>query len=261
MLRLGGAESVDAGRMLANLAKNLYKANEEGGAAADALHTLGMLTTDFSGKDLAESFEMIARSVGRSGKSTGELVDALGELFGGRIGYKTIALFKEFSATQDRAGRNTEAWGRYLEKNAERLDDMGDAMGRFTQIRMGFASIVIDEMQKFMGMNDPNAFFDAFDPEKFRPGIASFFDWIEKNIKGMSFGDALKNVLSEIGNMIGKGIAEGVKSSGLSIGDLLPWGKKGSDKSTTSADYSGQFAEQINLLRDIKSRVGVTSIA
>lgn len=199
VLRIGGAESVDTGRMLSNMAKNIRAANEEGGSMADAIHALGLETTDFDGMKVDEMFTTIAKAVQGSNKTFGELADILGELFGGRIGYKTISVMKELDTNMARAAKSTSEWGRYLEANAGSIDEIGDAMGRFNQFKMGMASMFFDVFKRFGGSGTMDKLFDFLSPENVRPQVEALFSLIGRNMEAlmnMDLSDALRDLLN-----------------------------------------------------------------
>jgi len=185
MLRIGGAEAVSASKLMSEFAKNLHEAETTGGQAGEALAKLGLTIADFEGKSFSEKLEKVMRTVGESQLGFQDLAGIVGNLFGTKAGYKMLAMMKNFDDDSKRASKSTKDWGEYLKKNASTIDTLGDAMGRFEQLKMQLASNVFDMIGRLAGGggNSIDKLFDSFNPEKLRQKFEGMFSWIGRNIQ------------------------------------------------------------------------------
>jgi hypothetical protein len=213
-LRLSGAGD-DASRILSALNRNLYEAGEGMGPAREALHKLGLTGKQFKTMKLDESFKAVGSAIASFKGESGELESIMSDLFGARMGYKLIRFFKDYSGNMRQATSNTAGFGDYLNKNAGKIDEAGDALGRFkNRWRELMATVFEQGLDMFGGSKGINALFDELDPAKIREMLAQFHNFVGRNFTFMS-GPDFQGVFKELGRMIGEGLKE-------SISDMLP---------------------------------------
>lgn len=218
--RLAGVQAKESGAVVSRFALNLKTAATEGGSAAEALRALGFNGQTFRNAKLGDAFDAIAQKIAVMASSMDNVEGVMADLFGAKLGYQQLKLFRDYAAVTKQAennvGRLAKAQGSGL---AVALDNWSDAIGRVESFKRSLSSIALDEFFKVTGGADGvNDFFDKTDPEKFRQRIAE----IMKTIKGVfedpgkAFGDVFRN----IGKHIGDGIKESFKGT-LSIKDLF----------------------------------------
>ena len=93
-MRLAGVPAKDTSRVLSTLAANIQEAQEEAGMARDAFHDLGIFMNDIEGKDVEEVFMKIGKAIASGGDDIKNLERSMEGLFGARIGYGLLRLFK-----------------------------------------------------------------------------------------------------------------------------------------------------------------------
>jgi len=295
MLRLGGAESVEAGKMLSYFARSLDEAKTSGGAAGDALAMLGLTFNDFDGKTFAEQLEMVMRTMGKSELGFERLSSIGSDLFGARAGYKLLTPMKSFDADSKRAAKSTASLSAYMEKQASNLDALSDALGRWkAQTRLSLGSLF---WQQFMRIGDAGTIdklFDKLDPMKLAPSFERFFSWIGRNVEyilqsgglwknlvegakgavkslGEMIVDSLsalwvkiKEVAVDAGNMAGVAFKKAIGVPNLPSGSDILGGLKGAigisqPRTSSAADETArQLEEQTRVLKDIRKQGTIT---
>lgn len=206
-MRMGGA-GVDSLRMFANLAENLQQANEDGGDLADTLHALNLSTDEMAGMKLDKAWETIARAINESTLPTGKLLDILSDLFGGRVGMKMLNTFREIDRTMPIAVKNTKGFAKYMNEAAGGLDEIDDALGRWTMLKRGLTSVIVSGFTDAFGTSGVDAMFDKLDPSGLR-------DW---------FRDAVRLGMREVEVIMQHGLGKYLKEAFMMAFDWL-WNK------------------------------------
>jgi hypothetical protein len=218
--RLAGVSAKESGAVVSRFALNLKTAATEGGAAAEALRALGFDGQFIKGKSIGEAFDIIAKQLAILGPNLENVEGIMADLFGAKLGYQQLKLFKDFAAVtaqaENNVGKLAEAMG---SGQAAALDTWSDAMGRFENFKRSLSTIALDEFFKLSGGADGvNSLYDSLDPEKFRPRISAIMGQIKSIFEDPSkaFGDAFKS----IGKQLGEGIKESFRGS-FSLKDLF----------------------------------------
>lgn len=288
VMRIGGAEEIEVGRMMTMFSKNLQAAKVSGEGAAESLVKLGLSAADFDGKTFKEELELVFKTIGKSNIAFEEMSQIVTDIFGARGTYKMLAMMKNYEADSARAGKTTKEWGAYLGKNAGMIDEMGDAMGRFKQLTMQVGALAFDVLGRAFGQSGIDRLFDSINIEGLRGKIQDAFSFIGRNLEALLQGDwkqmimdAIKGGVSNLGEMITSGlsalwkkilsiateagtnagnafkqslgIGNSGKSGSLGIGDIIGGIKGMFPGGTTNASETikPQLEEQTRVLKDI----------
>lgn len=214
-LRLAGASAADSSRMLSTLGKNIGDAMKEAGPAREALNKMGFMAEQFRGVGLDEAFEIIGKKAGSMSWEVGELEGTMTDLFGGRMGYKLIRFFRDFDGGMEKAEKNVGHFGRRMDGEAARLDDLSDAWGRWTMVKRQIALDSVDVLAKLFGGHDslPDAIMNigqSLDKKKMWNTVMSF---LNPGHVGDNLRAPLENFGRQIGGWIGSGMAESMKGT------------------------------------------------
>lgn len=264
--RLAGVSAAETGIVVSKFAKNLKDAATEGGPAVEALRALGFDGQFGVGKTLMESFDQVMGAISRLDPAASNLEGIMSDLFGAKLGYQMLKLFRDSEAVTKQAENNVKGLKKAMgdDGGAARLDQWGDALGRLENFKRSLVSIGMEEFFNFGGgPGGPDAFFDKFDPEKLRPKIQEISRLIRNTFTYFREGDGLGGIISDIGKQLGKSIADGLKESfsgGLGLKDLLFPGKK-SDPSTTQNNITPELQKHTTLLTQIRDESGVSRFA
>lgn len=246
--RLAGVQAKESGAVMSRFALNLKTAGTEGGAAADALRTLGFKANAFMNVPLDEALEKIAKQI-NAGIDGGWLKNPEGvmsDLFGQRLGYQQLKLFRDYAAVSEQAANNVGKLAAAMGSGqAANLDRWSDALGRFENLKRSLASIAMDEFFKISGgPGSADSFFDTFDPEKLRPKIAGLMEGVRNALKDpvAFFGDSLRAA----GREIGKGITESI-----SVKSFLPSLIKPKTDKDKTEDVAEELKRQTPILKGI----------
>lgn len=227
--RLAGGEGMDAGRMIGTMRKNLYNASkEESGDVVDALRALGLRGIGLESLGPMEQFEKIMKALNATmgQMDPGQLETITTALFGGRLGLKGIAVFKDWNAGLAKARENLGSLAETSPETLAMIDDLGDSIGRFSTIKKGLtmrfmegllgrdgiagASDLVNELYNNM-ITVGDMFRDV--GETLRKAFDSFMTIANKD----GIGAAIGSVMKQIGIHIGAGIAESFKGKGASM--------------------------------------------
>jgi hypothetical protein len=221
--RLAGGEGMDAGRMIGTMRKNLYESSrEQEGDVVDALRALGLRGTGLESLGPMEQFQKIMTALNSTMGSMdpGQLEKITTALFGGKMGLKGIAVFKDFAAGIKQAQGNLNGLQNTSKESLEAVDNLGDSLGRFSTIKKGLmleflkgltGSGDLQSMDQFVNkiFNSTKGLGDAMRSlgEFFREIMDKFMTRIDTE---GGFGGALNAILRDLGKTIGEGIREGV---------------------------------------------------
>lgn len=261
-LRLAGVPAKDTSRVLSTLAGNMQEAVAQEGLARDAFRDLGIYMTDIRGAKIDQVFMMVAKRIADSGGEIKNLERSMEGLFGARIGYGLLRLFKD-PANFDRARDNVAGLAADLEASANDLDRLADDLGGLSVQMRGFYLGVYRTAQSVFGENPLEGLFDSFDYSTMRPifeKIRDLFTKIKEEGFGAVIGDAmekLKESMRELGAQFGEGIKAAI-GKGVLMDALNPFSGmgKGKDKSTATLDGINQNTKRTNQLLDRISRDG-----
>lgn len=281
-LRLSGAEGADTSRMISMMAKNIQEAAANGGPAAEALQKIGLRAQDLKNLNVDEMFYTIGRRIAELNKTTvtpftmwnndanaftehtvetteslENMESIMSDIFGGKMGFKLIRFFKDFDGSMAQARRNVGGLASAMSGGMlGRMDDFGDALGRWETLKRSLSTIALDEFFRFSGgAGGVNAMFDKWDPEKLRGPIQDFTSMIGRNLEvvltqglGASLGDVMRN----LGKSFGEGIRDAIQ---IDVKSFLPkWLGGGSGQTTQASDPA--LKQTNNLLSDIRREVG-----
>ncbi|MFO0201820.1 MAG: hypothetical protein ACK528_01680 [Alphaproteobacteria bacterium] len=264
--RMAGVSAKESGAVVSRFAMNLKQAATEGGPAVDALRKLGFDGQFIVGKDIGEAFDILAQRLAIVAPTLDNVEGIMADLFGAKLGYQQLKLFQDYAAVTKQAENNVKGLKKAMgdDGGAARLDQWGDALGRFENFKRGLVSIGMEEFFNFSGgPGGPDAFFDKFDPEKLRPKIQEISRLIRNTFTYFREGDGLSGIISDIGKQLGKSIADGLKESfsgGFGLKDLIFPGKK-SDPSTTQNNITPELQKHTTLLTQIRDESGVSRFA
>jgi len=260
--RLAGVSAKESGMVVSKFAKNLKDAATEGGPAAEALRALGFDGQFIVGKGIGEAFDILAQRLAAVYPQLDNVEGIMADLFGGKLGYQQLKLFKDYAAVTKQAENNVGKLGKTMAGGqAAALDQWGDALGRIENFKR---SLVTIGMQEFFnlgsGPGGPDKFFDQFDPEKLRPKIQEISRLLQNTFTYFREGDGLSGIVSDIGKMIGKGIVDGIKNGGLSMKDLLFPSKKSGDPQASNSILP-ELQKHTTVLTQIRDESGVSRFA
>lgn len=250
--RLAGVRAKETGAVVSRFGLNLKTAMTEGGPAKDALNKLGFYATEFKDLNLDQSFEKIAKRISEMAPQLENVEGIMADLFGAKLGYQQLKLFRDYAAVSERASRNVGDFAKKMNSGlAGQIDEWGEALERFETLKRQLSTIAIDElMNAFGGAGGPDAFFDSFNPENWRGGIRTITDAIKNILTNPTqfFGDALR----EAGRMLGEGFKESFSLKGL-LPQLLPSNAQNSREGQQNA-MLGIMRDQKTLLTQIRDR-------
>lgn len=255
MLRLAGVRAKESGQVIGRMVTQIKTAAEDGGPIVDSLGGIGLDIQDLAAMKPDQMFRQIAQAIAKMAEEGGNVEGLMMDIFGQRLGYQQLKLFKDFNNVQARAALNVNQLAGAMQREAPAIDQYFDALGRIENVKRSLATIGISEFIKMMGADSADNFFDKFDPEKWRKPIADImgqirgtFTWIREN--GGIF-ETLKGGVRNLGMELGEGIKESFK--GL---DLIPliFGQKPSKEGGLPVK---ELSQGVGLLKDIKQRVGV----
>lgn len=222
MFRVSGVQASDTTRVISQMADRLYEARTVGGMAKEALNELGFSAQDFKDKKLDEAFFMIGKRISElpdMQKATG----LAAEIFGMKGGAELLKFFKDMEPNIEKAKKNIAGLNFDLgeEGLVGRLDSFADAMGRFEAFRMRLGIGLISTVQKVMGDNFLDQFYDFLNNDVVPVvlHIAKTFGNFIKDIR--ESGDPLKAISDSLGNIaksIGKAIGDGFRES---LGEIV----------------------------------------
>lgn len=214
-LRLAGVPLRDTSRMLSLLASNLQEARFEGGAVREAFEDLGFDMSEFTGKNLAEAFEMILQRIGQSHESIKMLERDMEAIFGARMGFGIIRLAKDLNSNLEQARKNARSFAEFMDQNANSLDRTEDALGR---IGMLFKEIIgrilvklpIDRFAEALNSIDVGRLGDQLGAffENPKAKLAEAWEFIQKKIAEL--WARLLEMLISAGEALGREIRKGI---------------------------------------------------
>jgi len=261
--RLAGVSAAESGIVVSKFAKNLKDAASEGGPAAEALRELGFDGQFIVGKSIGEAFDIIAQKIATLDPKVDNLEGIMSDLFGAKLGYQQLKLFRDYAAVTKQAKNNVGSLAKSMNSGAGPIDQWGDALGRIETFKRSLVTIGMDEFFKLGGgPGGPDKFFDTFDPEKLRPKMREIGESLHGMIKSFTEGDgSITKWFNDIGKSIGKSIGEGIKDSGFSIKDLL-FPKRGtSGGPQTSNEILPELQKHTSVLTQIRNESAVSRFA
>jgi hypothetical protein len=266
--RLAGVSAAESGLVVSKFAKNLKEAASEGGPAADALRSLGFDGQFGVGKTLMESFDQVMERISRMDPAVHNLEGIMSDLFGAKLGYQMLKLFRDAEAVTKQAENNVKGIAKTMgDGGASKLDKWGEAMGRFENFKRSLISIGMEEFFNVGGgPGGPDAFFDKFDPEKLRPKIQEISRMLQNTFTYFREGAGLSGIIKDIGNSIGRSIAEGLNESfqGTPLGKAFKYlggGGNKSDPSTAQNDLLPELKRANTTLTQIRDESSVARFA
>jgi len=276
LLRLTGVDAGGTGKMIFTMSKNVKDAARDGGDLADQLKEIGLSAESLAKMAPDKMFETITRRVGELNKTTltpiefnNPLGDKVGtqfvetttkmkdleklgsDLFGSRMGYKWIGVAKDFSGAMAQAKNNVGGLGQAMSGGvAGQIDQMGDALGRFTNLKRSLSSMFVSEVMRGTGAGGVDKMFNFLDAEKLRPKVQELVSMLGRNLEvilsqdlSTSMGDLMRN----LGKSFGEGIRDSLK---ISVKDFLP--SFGSGKPTASTTVAPLIEDTNSILGDIR---------
>jgi hypothetical protein len=261
-LRLAGVPAKDTSRVLSTLAGNTQEAMKQTGLARDAFNDLGIYMNEVRGMNVHEVFDLIGKKIRSSGGEIQNLEMAMEGLFGARIGYGLLRLFKD-PANFDKARKNVAGLAEDLNASANDLDRLADDLGGLRVQMRGFYLGLYRAAQGAFGENPLQGMFDMFNYENAKP----FFDKLRETFvwlrEGPGLGEMLENSIIQLREAVyglGQEFGEGVKDSlsgalGGGIGGLLnPF--NGFSKETGATDKLGAKVDRTNSILQRMQRDG-----
>lgn len=227
--RLAGGEGMDAGRMIGTMRKNLYNSSkEESGDVVDALRALGLRGIGLESLGPMEQFEKIMKALNATMGSMdpGQLETITTALFGGKLGLKGIAVFKDWNAGLAKARENLGSLAETSPETLAMIDDLGDSIGRFSTVKKGLTMRLMEGILGTSGLKGATGMVDAFYNKMLALGdsfrdlgatLRKAFDSFMAIANKDGIGAAIGSVMKEIGKYIGEGIAESFKGKGASM--------------------------------------------
>lgn len=227
--RLAGGESMDAGRMIGTMRKTLYESSkEQEGDVVDALRALGLRGTGLESLGPMEQFQKIMQALNSTMGSMdpGQLEKITTALFGGKMGLKGIAVFKDFSAGIVKARENLGSLAETSPETLAMIDDLGDSIGRFSTVKKGLTLRLMEGLMGSSGLKGATGMVDSFYNKMLSLGnsfrdlgasLRKAFDSFMTIANKDGIGAAIGSVMKEIGKSIGAGIAESFKGKGASM--------------------------------------------
>jgi hypothetical protein len=261
-MRLAGVPMKDTSRVLSTMVANMQEAKAQTGLARDAFNDLGIFMDELEGKNPAEVFQMIGDVIASSGDDITNLERSMEGIFGARIGYGLLRLFKD-PANWEKASKNVSRLAQDLEDSATDLDRLADDIGGLGVQMRGVYLGIYRTAQTVLGENPLQFIFDAFNYENMAP----VFDKIRNTLirmreegVGAIFGDAmesLKGVMRDLGKVFGEGIKEALGdfsimdtiSPGFSLPSFL-----GGDKDKSGDEISKNTSRTNELLETLGRR-------
>lgn len=265
--RLAGVSAKESGAIVNRFAANIQEAAENGGPAADALKKMGIYAHDFAKLPLDEQFKTIVQ--GLADMNPQESASIMADIFGGKLGYQQLKLFKDWAAVSAQAENNVGKLADKMNEDAAGLDRWSDALGRFENFKRSLASIFLDSLIGMTGgAGGVDRLFDWLDPEKLRPAIERLGNFIGRNLEAIlddSISTDIGDIFTNIGKKLGDGIVESLKSSlggSLSLKDLLLGGIGAPSAPIASTDAAlTEMQRQTALLREISRQEPVAAFA
>ena len=241
--KMAGMESVDAGKMLGTMQKNLYAAGTGDQGMQDALRAIGLYSDSFDGMDPIARMKKIMNAMDdmKAKLAPGQMEDISTTIFGGKAGYKVLRIFQDLPKALSEARDVLGDLANTSSTTLAAMDEMGDRMlGRFEAVKMLLAkSFMEGAFGEFM--NNGTRMVDnlatiaqqlapAFRSlgEMLQPMIQGFNDMV-KTIRKIGIGQFMDETFQTIGESIGKGIKKSM-SGGDMIKGLFGFG---ADKSTS----------------------------
>lgn len=259
--RLAGGEGMDAGRMIGTMRKNLYSSSkEESGDVVDALRALGLRGIGLESLGPMEQFEKIMKALNATMGSMdpGQLETITTALFGGKLGLKGIAIFKDWNAGLAKARENLGSLAETSPETLAMIDDLGDSIGRFATVKKGLTMRLMEGILGNSGLKGATGMVDAFYNkmlalgdsfrdlgESLRKAFDSFMAIANKDGFGAAFGDLLKKV----GYYLGQGIKEGMSSMGV-FGTIKNAIQKGREIRSGETNRMDQFLPGMKPVND-----------
>ena len=204
-LRLTGAESVDTARMILQMNQAINDAARGDETAMDTFKAIGFGPKDIENmrrQSPIEQFKSIGKAISEtmgdgpnSATARGmpgakqNMPEIVGNIFGTKMRAKLLPALTDIEGTMSQAESNTKDFNDKLGENAGKLDDFGDALGRFEMTKMTNA---LDSLSKLSGgdigfaTEQVNKFFD-------NPG-ASIKEAIDSSGVMQTIGDTLESI-------------------------------------------------------------------
>jgi len=245
---------------------NIKTGAKDGGDAVQAFRDMGMNIQDIKGLRPDIMFEKIATRLGEMAANSEDIDGIATALFGTKLGYQQLKLFKDYAAVAAQAANNVgglaKATGSGL---AGEIDAFGDSLGRIETFKRSLTTIGLSEFFKLFGSNSANEFFDKFDPEKWRQPIADImgqirgtFIWLRES-GGLI--EALKTGAMDLGRALGQGIKESIFGSDKGSPLDKAKGLFGLISPSANNETPKELQRGVSLLEDIKQRVGTAKFA
>lgn len=266
MFRLAGVSAKESGAVVFRMMDNIKSGAKDGGDAVEALRAMGMNIQEIKDMRPDMMFEKIATRLGEMAEN-GESIDGIATaLFGTKLGYQQLKLFKDYAAVANQAKNNVNGLVTVLGKDgAQRIDAFGDSLQRIETLKRALSVIGLEEFFKIFGSNAGNDFFDNIDIPKIQRTVADVVGQIKMavdTINKIGISETFKLGIKEMGKLIGDGIKESIfsgdKSSPLDKAKSL-FGLMSATGS--KAETPQELKRGVSLLEDIKQRVGTAKFA
>lgn len=260
-MRLAGVPMRDTSRALSTLAANIQEAQSQAGLARDAFNDIGIYMDQLEGKRIDEVFDMIGRAIADSGGEIKNLERSMEGLFGARIGYGLLRLFRD-PANFEKAAKNVGNLARDLKDSANDLDRLADDLGGLGVQMRGFYLGLYRVAKQALGDNPLQPLFDAFNYENMRPvfeRIRNTFVRMREEGIGAIMGDMMEQMtalMKSLGAAFGEGIKESLRGNFSILDAVNPtWalpkmfgiGKdKSGDETAKNTRRTNEILENIN---------------
>jgi methyl-accepting chemotaxis protein len=267
MFRLAGVSAKESGAVVFRMMDNIKSGAKDGGDAVEAFRAMGMNIQDVAHLKPDLMFEKIARRLGEMA-ANGEDIDGIATaLFGTKLGYQQLKLFKDYAAVANQAKNNVGGLVTVLGKDgAQRIDAFGDSLQRIETLKRALSVIGLEEFFKIFGSNAGNDFFDNIDIPKIQRTISDIVGQIKvaiDTINTIGISETFKLGVKEIGKFLGDGIKESFGIGGNTSAIDKAKGIFGllSPSSSNGTQAPKELQKGVSLLEDIKQRVGTAKFA
>lgn len=262
--KMAGMESVDAGKMLGTMQKNLYAAGHGDQAMQDALRGIGLNSGSFQGMDPIARMKKIMNAMDdmKAKLAPGQMEDISTTIFGGKAGFKVLRIFQDLPKALSEARDVLGDLANTSSTTLAAMDNMGDRMlGRFEAVKMLLAkSFMEGAFGEFMNNGTRMVDNMATIAQQLAPAFKTLGAMIQPMIQGFNdIVDTIRKIgmaqfLDETFQSIGESIGRGIKKS-MSGGDMIKglFGF-GGDKST-GMNNGAPLLDETKAQTDILQRI------
>jgi hypothetical protein len=259
--KMAGMESVDAGKMLGTMQKNLYEAGHGDQSVQDALQSLGLNSGSFGNMDPIERMKKIMNAMDemKAKLAPGQMEDISTTIFGGKAGFKLLRMFHNLPGSLADAKAVLGDLAKTSTSTLESMDNLGDRMlGRFEAVKMLLAkSFMEGAFGEFMNNGTRMVDNMATIAQQLAPAFRSLGEMIQPMIQAFNdIVDTIRKIgmtqfLDETFQSIGESIGKGMKKQ-LNLGSMI-FGS--SDNNSTSMNSSGPLLNETRAQTTILERI------